>query len=117
MLDCAEGILKAFELPYRVSLLATQDCSFASARTYDLEVWLPGQKSFYEVSSISNCTDFQSRRGAIRYRKEANGKPRLVHTLNGSSLALSRVMVAILETYQQEDGSIALPNALKGFGI
>ncbi len=117
MLACAEGILQALELPYRVSLLATQDCSFASARTYDLEVWLPGQKSFYEVSSISNCTDFQARRGAIRYRKEVGGKPRLLHTLNGSSLALSRVMVAILETYQQEDGSVAIPSALKGFGI
>jgi seryl-tRNA synthetase len=113
MLACAEGILKALGLHYRVMLLATEDCSFASARTYDIEVWLPGQQKFYEVSSISNCTDFQSRRGAIRYRKVVGGKPALAHTLNGSSLALSRLMVAIMETYQQPDGSIAIPEILK----
>ena len=112
MLSCAEDILKLLGLHYRVSLLATQDCSFASARTYDIEVWMPGQKAYYEVSSVSNCTDFQARRGSIRYRKTTTSKPALVHTLNGSSLALSRLMVALMETYQQPDGSIALPGIL-----
>jgi seryl-tRNA synthetase len=117
MLACAESILQKLGLHYRVSLLAGQDCSFASAKTYDLEVWLPGQKAYYEVSSISNCTDFQARRGHIRYKKSHDGKPTLVHTLNGSSLALSRLMVAIMEVYQQADGSIAIPEVLKKEGI
>jgi len=112
MLACAEDILKELGLHYRVSLLAGQDCSFASAKTYDIEVWLPGQNAYYEVSSVSNCTDFQARRGLIRY-KESSGKPHLVHTLNGSSLALPRLMVALMEVYQQADGSIALPDILK----
>lgn len=112
MLACAEGLLKALGLHYRVSLLAAQDCSFPSARTYDIEVWMPGQGAYYEVSSISNCTDFQARRGGIRYRAAAGGKPTLVHTLNGSSLALSRVMVALLETYQQFDGTVVIPEVL-----
>ncbi len=111
MLACAESILQMLGLHYRVSLLATQDCSFASFKTYDIEVWLPGQGTYFEVSSISNCTDFQSRRGMIRYKKD--GKNSLVHTLNGSSLALPRLMVAIMETYQQPDGSVVIPEILK----
>jgi seryl-tRNA synthetase len=117
MLACAEEILQKLGLHYRISLLAGQDCSFASAKTYDIEVWLPGQNSYYEVSSISNCTDFQARRGLIRYKKNPESKTELVHTLNGSSLALSRLMVALLETYQQADGSIEIPDVLKKEGF
>lgn len=117
MLACAQEILEKLGLHYRVSLLAMQDCSFASARTYDIEVWMPGQNAYYEVSSISNCTDFQARRGLIRYKKDAGSKPELAHTLNGSSLALPRLMVALMETYQQQDGSIAIPDILKKEGI
>jgi len=113
MITCAESILQALGLHYRISLLATQDCSFPSAKTYDIEVWLPGQKAYYEVSSVSNCTDFQARRGQIRYKRASGEKARLVHTLNGSSLALSRLMVAIMETYQQADGSIYIPDILR----
>jgi seryl-tRNA synthetase len=112
MLFCAEQLLQKLGLHYRVSLLAAQDCSFASAKTYDIEVWLPGQNEYYEVSSVSNCTDFQSRRGHIRY-KDAHGRTALVHTLNGSSLALSRLMVAIMENYQNSDGTITIPEILK----
>lgn len=113
MVNCAETILKKLGLHYRVSLLAAQDCSFQSAKTFDIEVWLPGQNRYYEVSSASNCTDFQSRRGKIRYRDSQDEKTQLVHTLNASSLALPRLMVALMETYQQEDGTIALPEVLK----
>ena len=117
MLASAEDILQQLGLHYRVSLLATQDCSFPSAKTYDIEVWFPHLKEYREVSSISNCTDFQARRGLIRYKKTPDSKTELVHTLNGSSLALSRLMVAIFETYQQADGSIAIPEALKKEGL
>lgn len=113
MLACAEDILQQLGLHYRVSLLATQDCSFPSARTYDLEVWLPGQQAYYEVSSISNCTDFQARRGLIRYKRTSESKSEFVATLNGSSLALSRLFVALLEVYQNPDGSVTLPDVLK----
>lgn len=113
MIACAESILKALGLHYRISLLTTQDCSFSSSKTFDIEVWLPGQNSYYEVSSCSNCTDFQARRAGIRYRKTPDAKPSLVHTLNGSSLALPRLMVALMENYQQADGSIVLPNTLQ----
>lgn len=112
MVTCAEKILQKLGLHYRVSLLATQDCSFQSARTYDIEVWLPGQNRYYEVSSCSNCTDFQARRAQIRYRKTTESKPELAHTLNASSLALPRLMIALMENYQQADGTIALPAAL-----
>ena len=117
MLECSQGILKKLGLHYRVSLLAAGDTSFQSAKTYDLEVWMPGQDSFFEVSSVSNCTDFQARRGKIRYRKEGVKKPQLVYTLNGSSLALPRLIVALMETYQTADGSIELPDVLKRFGL
>jgi seryl-tRNA synthetase len=117
MLACAEDILKQLGLHYRVSLLAAQDCSFASAKTYDIEVWMPGQNAYYEVSSSSYCTDFQARRCSIRYKAEAGGKSHFVHTLNTSSLALPRLMVALMENYQQADGSIALPAVLKSVTI
>jgi seryl-tRNA synthetase len=106
MLVCAENLLKQLGLHYRVSLLAAQDCSFASSKTYDIEVWLPGQNEYYEISSCSNCTDFQARRAKIRYRKTTESKPDLIHMLNASSLALPRLMVALLETYQQKDGTL-----------
>ncbi len=112
MLATAEGILQALGLHYRVSLLAAQDCSFSSAKTYDIEVWMPGQNDYKEVSSVSNCTDFQARRSEIRYREEPGAKPKLINTLNGSSLALPRLLVALMETYQQADGSIQLPTVL-----
>ena len=112
MLACAEDILQQLGLHYRISLLATQDCSFPSAKTYDIEVWLPGQGQYYEVSSVSNCTDFQARRGLIRFKETPDSKTELVYTLNGSSLALPRLMVALLEVYQQEDGSVQLPEII-----
>lgn len=113
MIACAEDILQQLGLHYRIMLLAAQDTSFQSAKTYDIEVWMPGQKSYYEVSSASNCKDFQARRAKIRYRQHQGSKTSYVHTLNASSLALPRLMVALMETYQQQDGSIALPDCLK----
>ena len=116
MVACGEDILKQLGLHYRVSLLAAQDCSFQASKTYDLEVWMPGQGSYYEVSSASNCTDFQSRRAKIRYRQQAGSKTEYAHTLNASSLALPRLMVALMETYQQKDGTINLPECLLEHG-
>ena len=113
MLACAEDILKKLGLHYRVVLLSTQECSFPSAKTYDIEVWLPGQDDYSEVSSVSNCTDFQARRGLIRYKEKIESKTYLAHTLNGSSLALPRVMVALMETYQQVDGTVVIPDVLR----
>jgi seryl-tRNA synthetase len=107
--------LKRLELPYRVMLLCTGDMGFASAKTYDLEVWLPGQGGYREISSCSNCSDFQARRASLRYRPEGKGKPRFLHTLNGSGLAVGRTVVAILENYQQEDGSVVIPEALRPY--
>jgi len=115
MVACAEDILQQLGLHYRISLLAAQDCSFASAKTFDIEVWLPGQNCYYEVSSSSNCTDFQARRGSIRYKKSGMKKPELVYTLNTSSLAVPRLMVALLESYQQADGTVVLPEVLTKF--
>ncbi|HEV2916440.1 MAG TPA: serine--tRNA ligase [Candidatus Babeliales bacterium] len=117
MIACAENILKKLNLHYRVSLLATQDTGFQSAKTYDIEVWLPGQKEYREVSSASTCTDFQARRGLIRYKPLEIEKPAYVHTLNASSLAIPRLMVALMETYQQEDGTITLPEILKSYWV
>lgn len=117
MLQCAEEILQTLGLHYRVMLLAAQDTSFPSSKTYDIEVWMPGQNAYYEVSSVSNCTDFQSRRGGMRYRKIEGKKPLLVHTLNGSSLALPRLMVAIMETFVQADGSVKIPEVLLEYGV
>lgn len=113
MVVCAQDLLQKLELSYQVSLLAGQDCSFSAAKTMDIEVWLPGQDKHYEVSSASMCTDFQARRAQIRYRDADMKKPALVHTLNASSLALPRLMVAIMEQGQQADGSIVLPRALQ----
>ncbi|MEK6531493.1 MAG: serine--tRNA ligase [Deltaproteobacteria bacterium] len=110
----AEEVLKRLGLAYRVVLLCTGDMGFASAKTYDIEVWLPGQGRYREISSCSNFEDFQSRRANIRCRKKG-GKPRFAHTLNGSGLAIGRTFVAVLENYQQEDGSIAVPEALRPY--
>jgi seryl-tRNA synthetase len=111
MVKSAEEILQQLNIHYRSMLLVTGDISFAAAKTLDLEVWLPGQDRYYEVSSISNCTDFQARRSKIRYKKKGES-PLLCHTLNGSGLATSRLMVALLENSQQADGSITIPEAL-----
>jgi seryl-tRNA synthetase len=110
MLQAAENILTKLGLHYRISLLATQDCSFAAYKTFDLEVWMPGQNAYYEVSSCSNCTDFQARRTGLRFKDDK--KNQLVNTLNCSSLALPRLIVALMETYQQADGSIKLPDSV-----
>jgi seryl-tRNA synthetase len=110
----AETILQKLELPYRVVALCTADIGFAAAKTYDLEVWLPGQNAYREISSCSNCEAFQARRMQARYRNE-KGKPELVHTLNGSGLAVGRTLVAVMENYQQADGSIAIPAALRAY--
>lgn len=117
MIACAESILQALNLHYRISLLAAQDCSFSSAKTYDIEVWMPGQKEYKEVSSASNCATFQARRSGIRYRVQNGAKTQYVHTLNASSLALPRLMVALMETYQQADGTIQIPDVLKSVTI
>jgi seryl-tRNA synthetase len=115
MVDDAEEVLRRLKLPYRVVALCTGDLGFAAAKTYDLEVWLPGQATYREISSCSNCEDFQARRAQIRYRKEARGKPAFVHTLNGSGLAVGRTLVAVLENYQQKDGTVVIPEALRPY--
>ncbi len=111
----AERVLQRLGLHYRVVTLCTGDLSFASAKTYDLEVWLPGQDAYREISSCSNFEDFQARRAMIRYRTEPKAKPRPVHTLNGSGIAIGRTIVAIIEQYQQEDGSVIVPAALRPY--
>lgn len=115
MVSDAEEVLKRLELPYQVVLLSSGDMGFGSTKTYDIEVWLPGQNAYREISSISNCKDFQARRAQIRYRKERGAKPRFVHTLNGSGLAVGRTMVAVLENYQQADGTVIIPTALRPY--
>jgi seryl-tRNA synthetase len=110
----AEAILRKLALPYRVVALCTADIGFASAKTYDLEVWLPGQNAYREISSCSNCEAFQARRMQARFRN-AQGKTELVHTLNGSGLAVGRTLVAVMENYQRADGSIEVPQALRGY--
>ncbi|OHX15267.1 serine--tRNA ligase [Chromobacterium amazonense] len=114
MVGHAENILKALELPYRVITLCTGDMGFGSSKTYDLEVWLPAQNTYREISSCSNCEAFQARRMKARYKDE-NGKNQLVHTLNGSGLAVGRTLVAILENYQNADGSVTIPTALRPY--
>ncbi|HYA38848.1 MAG TPA: serine--tRNA ligase [Candidatus Methylomirabilis sp.] len=111
----AEKVLQKLELPYRVVALCAGDMGFAAAKTYDIEVWLPGQGKYREISSCSNFEDFQARRLQARWRNPETGKPELVHTLNGSGLAVGRTLVAIMENYQQEDGSIRVPSALQGY--
>ena len=113
MVAVAEGILQALELPYRKMLLCAGDMGATARLTYDLEVWLPGQQAYREISSISNCGDFQARRMNARYKPEGSKKTEFVHTLNGSGLAVGRTLVAVLENYQQEDGSVLVPEALK----
>jgi seryl-tRNA synthetase len=115
MVRNAEEVLKRLKIPYRVVELCTGDIGFGAAKTYDLEVWLPGQNAYREISSCSNCEDFQARRANIRYRKEKKGKPSFVHTLNGSGLAVGRTLVAVLENYQQKDGSVIIPEALRPY--
>ncbi|PIE57099.1 MAG: serine--tRNA ligase [Desulfobulbus propionicus] len=115
MLADAEEVLQLLELPYRVVTLCTGDLGFSATKTYDIEVWLPGQQAYREISSCSNCLDFQARRAGIRYRPDGGKKSRLVHTLNGSGLAVGRTLIAIFENYQQEDGTIALPEVLEPY--
>jgi seryl-tRNA synthetase len=111
----AEEVLRRLGLAYRVELLCTGDMGFSAVKTYDIEVWLPSQNEYKEISSCSNCGDFQARRASIRYRPDAKSKPRFVHTLNGSALAIGRTVVAILENYQQADGSVRIPEALRPY--
>jgi seryl-tRNA synthetase len=111
----AEMILQRLELPYRVVSLCTGDLGFASAKTYDLEVWLPGQKLYREISSCSNFEDFQARRAVIRFKRKGAGGTELVHTLNGSGLAVGRTLVAVLENYQQKDGTVLIPRVLQSY--
>jgi len=111
----AEEILKRLELPYRTVVLCTGDIGFASAKTYDIEVWLPGQNTYREISSCSNTEAFQARRANIKFRSKGTGKAEFVHTLNGSGLAVGRTLIAVLENYQQADGSVVVPDALRPF--
>ncbi|WP_374596224.1 serine--tRNA ligase [Sphingosinicella sp.] len=115
MTECAEGILQALGLPYRVMLLCSGDMGFASRKTYDLEVWLPGQGCYREISSVSNCGDFQARRMNARHRAAGEKGTAFVHTLNGSGLAVGRTLVAVLENYQQADGSVTIPEVLRSY--
>ena len=114
MVGHAERVLQLLELPYRVVLLCTGDMGFGAAKTYDLEVWLPAQNTWREISSVSNCETFQARRMQARFRN-AQGKPEYVHTLNGSGLAVGRALVAVLENHQQPDGSVVVPKALQPY--
>lgn len=115
MTQHAENILQALELPYRVLNLCTGDIGFSAAKTYDLEVWLPSYDAYKEISSCSNCTDFQARRANIRFKRDDKGKTEYVHTLNGSGLAVGRTVAAILENYQNEDGTITIPSVLRPY--
>ena len=111
----AERVLQRLGLPYRTVALCTGDMGFSSAKTYDIEVWLPSQKAYREISSCSNCEAFQARRANIKFRREGTGKAEHVHTLNGSGLAVGRTLIAVLENYQQKDGSVVIPEALRPF--
>ncbi len=111
----AEEVLKRLELPYRTVLLCTGDMGFASAKTYDIEVWLPSQQTYREISSCSNTEAFQARRASIKYRASGSGKAEFVHTLNGSGLAVGRTLIAVLENFQEEDGSVTIPAALRPY--
>ena len=115
MVQDAEEVLRQLKIPYRVLELCTGDMGFASAKTFDLEVWLPGQGTYREISSCSNCEDFQARRAGIRYRSDKKSRPVFVHTLNGSGLAVGRTLVALLENYQQKDGSVVVPEVLRPY--
>lgn len=115
MTSCAESILQKLEIPYRVIVLSTGDMGFGARKTYDIEAWLPGQEAYREISSCSNCWDFQARRMAARYRPKDEKGTRFVHTLNGSGVAVGRALIAVMENHQREDGSIAIPAALRGY--
>jgi seryl-tRNA synthetase len=115
MVDCAETVLRRLELPFRTMLLCSGDMGFSAKKTYDLEVWLPSQNRYREISSCSNCGDFQARRMDARCRPSGGKGARFVHTLNGSGLAVGRTLVAILENYQQPDGSVAIPSVLQPY--
>ena len=115
MTECAQAVLERLDLPYRVIVLAAGDMSFAAQKTYDIEVWLPGQDAYREISSCSNCTDFQARRMKARFRSEGEKGTRHVHTLNGSALAVGRTLIAVLENYQEADGSVTIPEALRPY--
>jgi seryl-tRNA synthetase len=115
MTNCAEEVLRRLELPYRVMLLCSGDMGFAARRTFDLEVWMPSQNTYREISSCSTCGDFQARRMNARFRREGEKKPEYLHTLNGSGLAVGRALVAILENHQNEDGSVTIPAALRPY--
>ena len=115
LVDNAEELLRRLGLTYRLLQLCTGDMGFPSAKSFDLEVWAPGSGEWLEVSSCSNCTDFQARRSNIRFRREKGGRPEFVHTLNGSGLAIPRIMIAVLETYQQPDGSVEIPEVLQPY--
>ena len=115
MTRCAEVVLETLGLPYRKVLLCTGDMGFSAVKTYDLEVWLPSQDTYREISSCSNCGDFQARRMQARWRNPETGKPELLHTLNGSGVAVGRAMIAVMENYQNADGSITVPDALKPY--
>jgi seryl-tRNA synthetase len=111
----AEEVLKQLELHYEVAILCSGDIGFGAAKCHDINVWLPGQNAFREISSCSNFEDFQARRANIRFRPNGGGKPQFVHTLNGSGLAVGRTLIAIFENYQQEDGSIQIPKVLQKY--
>jgi seryl-tRNA synthetase len=115
MLSCAEEVLRRLDLHYRVMLLCAGDMGFASQKTYDIEVWMPGQKQYREISSCSNCGGFQARRMNARLRMKEGRQIRHVHTLNGSGVAVGRALIAVMENYQQQDGSIAIPTALQPY--
>ena len=115
LLGHAESILQRLELPYRVVVLCAGDTGFSAAKTYDIEVWLPGQEAYREISSCSNCEAFQARRMGARWRNPETGKPELVHTLNGSGLAIGRTLIAVMENYQQADGRVVVPEVLRSY--
>jgi seryl-tRNA synthetase len=115
MTDCAQEVLKRLNLAHRVVTLCTGDMGFSATKTYDIEVWLPGQNRFREISSCSNCGDFQARRMNARYRPKDGKGTRFVHTLNGSGLAVGRTLIAVMENYQNDDGSISIPDALRPY--
>ena len=112
MVDAAEDVLRMLNIPYRVIQLCTGDMSFTSAKTYDIEVWMPSQECYREISSCSNCLDYQARRANIKFRRDKKSKPEFVHTLNGSGLAVGRTVAAVLENCQNEDGTVNIPDAL-----
>ena len=115
MTNCAQAILEALELPYRTVILCTGDMGAGARRTHDIEVWLPGQNTYREISSVSTCGDYQARRMDARFKPTDRGKPQFVHTLNGSGLAVGRALIAVLENGQQEDGSVLIPSALQPY--